>query len=107
MQPKVQYLREIGSDAYGTRLFASPIPLDAIVDFKAVMVRTKDGVLTATRATIELIDINQLVKATNGEGIGNNDQFILPDGDTGPTLDIGGFVDAGTGHPIATTVMLG
>jgi hypothetical protein len=107
MQAVVMYERELSADGWGTGTFAAPTPLRALVDFKAVQVRTKDGVLSVTRSTITLLDITEVVAATNGQGIGNNDRFTFPDGDTGPTLDIGGFVDAGTGHPIATTVMIG
>ncbi len=106
-QAIVIYRRELSADAAGMRTFAADVPLHALVDYKAVQVRTKDGVLSATRATITLLDVAEVTLATGGQGIGNNDQFILPDGDTGPTLDLAGFVDAGTGHPIATTVMLG
>ena len=35
------------------------------------------------------------------------DKIVLPDGTTGPILDMSGFIDAGTGHPIATEVFLG
>ncbi len=104
--PSVMFARMTGRDGYGPT-YAAPVALHAIVDYKAVQVRTKDGVLSVTRATITLLDIAEIVAATGGDGIGNDDVFTLPDGDTGPTLDIGGFVDAGTGHPIATTVMLG
>ena len=106
LQAVVSYVRETSDDGYGP-VFAVAVPLHAIVDYKANQVRTKEGVLTVTRATITLLDINEVVAATGGNGIGNNDVFTLPDGDTGPTLDLSGFVDAGTGHPIATTVMLG
>ena len=106
LQVVVTYAREIGQDSYGP-IFATPVPLHAIVDYRAAMVRTKSGELTATRATITLLDIAEVVAATGGAGIGNNDVFTLPDGDSGPTLDLSGFIDAGTGHPIATTVMQG
>jgi len=106
LQATVSYVRETGNDAYGPT-FAAAVSLRAIVDYKAAQVRTREGVLTVSRATITLLNIAEVVTATGGAGIGNNDVFTLPDGDTGPTLDIGGFVDAGTGHPIATTVMLG
>ena len=106
LQSTVQYERETTGDGYGVT-FLPPVPLRAIVDFNSKQVRTADGVLTVTRATIELLDVAEIVAATGGEGIGNSDKFTLPDGDTGPTLDIGGFIDAGTGHPIATTVMIG
>lgn len=107
LQSQVTYERDLGEDAFGTRQFGSPTVLHALVDYKSVQVRTQDGILTVSRAVITLIDINEVVAATAGEGIGNNDKFTLPDGDTGPTLDIGGFVDAGTKHPMATTVMIG
>lgn len=107
LQAIVMYERETGADAYGARQFAGAVPLHAIVDFKAVQVRTKEGILTATRSTVTLLNIAEVVAATNGQGIGNNDRITFPDGDTGPLLDISGFVDAGTGHPIATTLMIG
>jgi hypothetical protein len=106
LQGLVKYQREIGQDKYGPT-YAPAVYLHAIIDYKAAMVRTRAGVLTATRSTITLLDINEVVAATNGMGFGNNDVFTLPDGDTGPTLDLSGFIDAGTGNPIATTVMMG
>jgi hypothetical protein len=112
LQATVQYRRYIGSDAYGTILYDPDeslpgIPLLAIVDYKSTQVRTKDGILTVSRATVMLLDVNAVNAATGGLGIDNNDKFILPDGDTGPTLDIRGFVDAGTTHPVATEVVIG
>ena len=106
LQCVVTYERELGVDAYGPT-FAAPVGLHALIDFKAAMVRTKEGILTATRSTVTLLDINELIAATSGNGIGNNDRLTFPDGDTGPILDISGFVDTGTGHPLATTVMIG
>lgn len=107
IQAEVMYQREITVDAYGTKGYLAAVPLHAIVDFASKQVRTKDGTLSVTRATLDLLDIKEIVAATDGEGIGNDDKFILPDGDTGPILDLRGFIDAGTTHPIATTVMLG
>lgn len=108
LQATVQYERfSSDTDGYGSIGYAAAVPLRAIVDFNSKQVRLRDGTLSVTRATIELLDVVAIVAATGGEGIGNDDRFTLPDGDTGPTLDIGGFIDAGTGHPIATRVMLG
>jgi hypothetical protein len=107
LQPLVSYERCTGTDEFGTRTFAAPVTMHAIIDFKAVPVRTKDGITTVTRATLELLSILEVVLATSGEGIADEDRFTLPDGSTGPILDVGGFIDASTGHPIATTVMLG
>ncbi len=107
LQATVMYERVTGSTGFGDFNYASPVPLKAIVDFNSKQVRTRQGVLTVTRATIEILDIAQLVAVTGGEGVGNDDRFTLPDGDSGPTLDIGGFIDSETGHPIATQVMIG
>ena len=107
LQATVTYEREMGSDGYGSFTYASPVSLRAVVDFARKQVRTPQGELTVTRATITLLDVAAIVAATGGEGIGNNDRFTLPDGDSGPILDISGFIDAGTGHPIATDVMIG
>lgn len=107
LQPVVSYKRLISIDGEGEKNYAAATPLHAIVDYASKQVRTSSGVLTVTRATIDLIDITEVVAATGGAGIGNDDVFTLPDGDTGPILDIAGFIDAGTGHPVATRVMLG
>ena len=112
LQAVVAYRRNVGNDAYGAPVYApaEPAPaisLRAIVDYKSTQVRTQEGILTVSRAIITLLDIAAVSAATGGEGVNNNDLFVLPDGDTGPILDIRGFVDAGTGHPIATEVVLG
>ena len=108
LQPEVTYQRAVAdTSGYGAFTYPTSVKLRAVVDFARKQVRTRDGILTVTRATIDLLDVAAIVAATGGEGIGNDDIFILPDGDTGPILDISGFIDAGTGHPVATTVMLG
>lgn len=107
LQATVMYQRALSNDGFGSFNYASAVPLRAVVDFARKQVRTREGVLTVTRATIELLDIDALMAATGGMGVGNDDIFVLPDGDTGPILDISGFIDAGTGNPIATQVMLG
>lgn len=107
LQGTVLYERAITPDGYGSFTYAAAVPLKAIVDFARKQVRTQAGELTITRATIDLLNIDEVVAATGGEGISNDDRFTLPDGDSGIILDISGFIDAGTTHPIATTVMLG
>jgi hypothetical protein len=108
LQATVTYYKAVpDTSGYGTFTYPTAVTLRAIVDFARKQVRTREGILTVTRATIDLLDVAAVVAATGGEGIGNDDRFVLPDGDTGPILDISGFIDAGTGQPIATTVMLG
>ena len=108
LQAEVTYSRAVADPSgYGAFTYPTSVKLRAIVDFARKQVRTREGILTVTRATIDLLDVAAVVAATGGEGIGNDDRFVLPDGDSGPILDISGFIDAGTGQPIATTVMLG
>src|SRR5258706_8767013 len=82
LQPVVMYQRASPDPTgYGNVVLAAAVPLHAIVDFKAVQVRTRGGITTVTRATIELLDITEVVNATGGLGIGNDDQVTFPDGD--------------------------
>ncbi len=94
-------------DGYGTEPTKTSATLRAIIDWKQRQLRTPNGELTVSRASVLFLDINAVVAATGGEGIDDHDVIVLPDGTTGPILDMSGFVDAGTGHPIATEVFLG
>jgi len=107
LQALVTFQRYTGEDAYGTRTFSTAVQLRAIVDWKQKQVRQQSGILSVTRASVMFIDIDALSAATGGEGVDDNDLIVLPDGTTGPILDMSGFIDAGTGHPIATEVFLG
>jgi hypothetical protein len=109
LQATVSYERctSTNADGYGAKSYAAAVPLRAIVDWKQKPVRTQAGTLTVTRATVMLLDVAAVVVATAGAGIGDDDRLTLPDGTTGPILDLGGFLDAGTGQPVATEVMLG
>jgi RNase P/RNase MRP subunit POP5 len=82
-------------------------PLQAIVDWKQRQLRTQEGILSVSRASVAFLNVQALSTATNGEGVNDEDIIVLPDGTTGPILDMGGFIDAGTGHPVATEVYLG
>lgn len=112
LQPTVSFWHFVSADGEGAKTYSpdlasTGVQLRAIVDYVSKQVRTQSGELTVSRATITLLNIAEVVAATGGDGIGNDDVFVLPDGDTGPLIDISGFIDAGTGNPIATTVMLG
>jgi hypothetical protein len=97
----------IGSDGYRTITHQTGVSLRAIVDWKQKQVRTLSGMLSVTRAIVTFLDVAELASATSNDGIGDHDKIVLPDGTTGPILDLGGFIDAGTGQPLATEVMLG
>lgn len=107
LQATVTFSRYTGSDEYGTQTYAASVSLKAIVDWKQKQLRTATGILSVSRASVMFLDIAALVAATGGAGVSDEDKIVLPDGTTGPILDMRGFIDAGTGHPIATEVYLG
>lgn len=112
LQATVTYRRYVGEDYQGTVTFSpptssSPISLKAIVERKQRNVKSTTGELITSQASVMFLDIAALNAATGGNGIGIYDQITLPDGTTGPILNTSGFVDAGTGHMIATEVYLG
>lgn len=107
LQAIVQYSKCTGYDEYGEPAYDAPISLPAIVDWRQHQVRTQAGILSVSRASVLFLDIKELMAATNGEGIDDMDKIVLPDGTTGPILDMAGFIDAGTGLPMTTEVFLG
>src|SRR5678815_4774940 len=104
VQATVTFRKDLGNDEFGEKTLGGPVKLKAIVDWKQKQVRTASGILSVSRASVMFLDIDALKKATNNEGIGDEDIITLPDGTTGPILDMSGFIDAGTGIPIATEV---
>jgi hypothetical protein len=107
LQATVSFKHWTGTDPFGVPTYSTAVPLLAIVDWARKLVRTPSGDLSVTRATVTFLDVVKLAAATGVTGIQNEDSITLPDGDTGPILDISGFIDAGTTQPIATEVMLG
>jgi len=106
LQADVTYERVILNE-YGPGGYDPPVTLKALVDWKQKQIRTATGVLSVSRASVLFLDAQALVDATAGDGINDEDRITLPDGTTGPILDMAGFIDAGTGHPFATEVFLG
>jgi hypothetical protein len=107
LQSTVAYQRKTGQDVTGAPTYAAAVNLNALIDWKARQVRTVAGILTVSRAVVTFLDAGALSTATGGAGIDDNDKLTLPDGTTGPILDLGGFIDPGTGVPVATEVFLG
>lgn len=107
LQSTVTFRRWTGQDMFGDATYAAEVGLRAVVDWKQRQVRTTAGILTVSRASVTFLDIDALLAATGGAGIDDNDVIVLPDGTTGPILDMGGFIDRETGIPVATEVFLG
>lgn len=107
LQATVTYRRHTGQGFSGDATYAADVELKAIVDWRQRQVRTLAGSLEVSRASVTFLDVDALLAATNNAGIDDNDVIVLPDGTTGPILDMGGFIDRTTGVPVATEVFLG
>lgn len=109
LQPTVSFQRRLtpDDDGYGTRVLAGAVPLRAIVELKQRQVKTTSGILTISGLTVMFLDINKLKLATANKGVTTNDKITLADGKTTPIIAVGGFIDAGTGIPVATEAYLG
>ncbi len=107
LQSTVLYERALTVDEFGITTFAGPVAIHAFVDDRTQQVRTRDGLIREVRTVLTLTSILEVVMATSGEGIAEKDRFTLPNGTVSLVTSVDGFIDASTGHPIATTVMLG
>ena len=83
----------------GTKVYGAAVPRQALVDWKQKQVRTATGILTVSRAEVTFLDPTVVIDDT--------DKIVLPDGTTGPILDMSGFIDRETGNPVLTQVWLG
>jgi hypothetical protein len=108
LESSVTFARMVlAGDGYTSKTYPASTSLLAVVDWKQQQVRTLTGVMALSRAVIIFVDIDALVVATEGNGIGPDDRITLPDGSTGPILNMAGFIDPGTGKPVATEVFIG
>lgn len=99
LQPMVSHQTCIGQDGRGARLFAAAVNRPAIIEMKQRLVRTLNGEMTYSNATITLLDPSVIV--------GDRDQFTLPDGNSGVILARTGLIDRITGLPILQQIFLG
>ncbi len=111
-QSVVQFRHFISADGAGVKTYNPPIgqpaaSLHALVDWRQKQVRTSLGTLSMSRAYVGFLDYPELSAATSGQGVSDEDLIILPDGTTGPILDMSGFINPATTHGVITEVWLG
>jgi hypothetical protein len=114
LQSSITLARYTGSDAYGTETYSGPVSLKVAVEYKQRSVKTSTGEIAISTATVTFLNLVALVAATpavagvsvEGE-VFTQDKIVLPNGGVPPILNIGGFVDGGTGRLIPTEVYLG
>ena len=108
LQPNVTFEAWTGEDAYGAVTFATGVPTPALVEQKQRLHRTASGREVVTKAKITILRPIAPNGATGRtEPIDSRDRFTLPDGSTGPIVDVEGFVDRGTGRPYFAEIFLG
>lgn len=85
-------------DATGDKTFPAPVTRKAVITLKQQFIRTSAGEDAVSHAQVTFlspVDVHM------------QDQIILPDGTTGPILNIAGPVDPSTGKVYAVDVWLG
>lgn len=98
IQPQVRLQRWTGQTGAGKPTYAAAVLEPAIVDWQQRRVRTKSGAEAVSRAYVGFL---------RPVAIDEKDKITLPDGTTGPILDMSGFVDRATGAPFFVQVWLG
>ncbi len=114
LQATVTFARYLRSDGYGVKTYGTPVVLAAVVEKKQKSIRTLEGELTMSTAVVTFVNLPALIAATpEVAGVSKlgyvyaQDLITLPDGLSPPILNLGGFVDGGSGFSIPTEVYLG
>lgn len=114
LQVTVIHKRWTGIDSDGEDIVDSGVNLSALVEFKTKFLRRTGGQQYNTageeiqQAVITIIGpVTDFVAEGRTNPIDVRDQFILPDGSSGPVLHVEGVVDPSTDSPYTYKVSLG
>jgi hypothetical protein len=105
LQAIVTHEAWIGSDKYGKPIYDSPISRPAIVDRKTASIGGQQ-IVQNTSVTF-IYPITAQGAADRQEPVDPRDRITLPDGWTGPIVNVNGLVDPLTGMPYLYQVSLG
>lgn len=107
-QSYVTHYTWIRSDDAGAPVYDPPIKRIAIVDMQQKDYRTSSGEMIVTAAYIGILEpITPHGAPGRKEPVDPNDVFVLPDGTSGPIVDIGGFISGETDRPLFSEIWLG
>lgn len=98
LQATVSHSANTGQDNFGADTYAAAISRDAIVEYKARQHQTGSGEIVQTQAKVVFL---------RPVTITARDKIILPNGSTGPIVDIEGLVDPTTNQLYMIEVWLG
>lgn len=108
LQPYVQVRAWTGQNMFGAATYASAVSIKAIVNQESHLHKTRGGQLVDTQAYVAFLEpLKPNGTAGRLEPIDPRDIIILPDGTSGPIVEISGFFDAGTGRPFFSEVWIG
>lgn len=107
LQSSFTFRKALSSDGAGGMTYGDPVSIPAIIEDKQEEVRTLGGEISQSKTHITVLDVAKLSAATNGEGIKEQDEIVLANGEIGQILSISGFIDRETELPIVTEIYLG
>jgi hypothetical protein len=108
LQVTITHEAWIGNDAYGAPLFATAVARAALSEQKQVLRRTANGENVLSRTKLTFLDpISGNGADGRREPFDPRDRITLPDGTTGPILDVSGLADPTTSYPYMYEVYLG
>lgn len=108
LQPTVTHYAWIGQDAFGAKSYAPPVILPALVEQRLREHKTGSGTTVMTRAKVSFLKIvppNGAAGRT--EPIDPKDKIVLPDGTSGPIVDVEGLIDPDSLCPYLPEVWIG
>lgn len=107
-QTKVTLHRWAGQNYDGTPMYAPPLEVTAVVEYKTEARQSTTGQIRISRAFIIILDpIPALGVANRAEPIDEQDEITLPNMMTGPIIEAYGVVDPATGLPYAMEIRMG
>jgi hypothetical protein len=108
LQDNITLQRWTGTDGYNKPTYADPVTHEVLIEHKMRQHRLPTGEIVQTRAKVTwLHPLTAHGAAKRKEPIDPRDKITLPDGRTGPILDVQGLVDPATGYPYMPEVYLG
>lgn len=108
LQVDVTHAAWTGVDGYALPTFASAITRKAIVERRQRIIRTTSGETVMSRATVLFLEpIKKNGASGRTEPIDPRDVITLPDGTTGPIVDVNGLMDPTTDRPYYAEVFIG
>lgn len=108
LQVDVSLSRWQSQDAFGAVTYSTAADYPALVEYKVRLHETASGKLVQTRAKVTFLTVIPSNGAANRtEPIDSRDRIVLPDGTTGPIVDVAGLVNPSTERPYMLEVYLG